>query len=244
MKMYLQFIRNIRARGPDVPFIVDAFRHAVSSRWDLASGSKFSTLYRQVHAYSMCSSFRLRSLRAAVTRVVEAGIPGAIVECGVARGGSAALMGLTLRELSARRDIWLFDTFEGLPAPTRADPDFDIAVPYTGTCVGTLDEVGELFARLGLQDDVHFVKGLFRHTIPCADTGNIAVLHIDGDWYDSVKSSLDLLYDRVSPGGLIQFDDFGFWAGARKAVEDFMRERDIHTALQHIDHSGRLLVKQ
>src|SRR5271167_1510198 len=81
---------------------------------------------------------RLRGLYRGVRYVVGREIPGDVVECGAARGGSAALMALTLRELKAQRSIWLFDTFEGLPAPTSQDPDFEIADLFTGTCVGTL----------------------------------------------------------------------------------------------------------
>lgn len=235
--------REILHRVRDPHFVADGALRVASQAWDRISPSEFSSLYRQVRNHTMCSNARLRGLHRAVRHVVAGGIQGDIVECGAARGGSAALMGLTLQQLKARRRIWLFDTFEGLPAPTSQDPDFELADLFTGTCVGTLEEVRGLFQRLQVAHDVTFVRGLFQQTLPTADISTIAVLHIDGDWYESVKVCLDCLYDKVVSGGVIQFDDYGYWAGARKAVDEFLRYREIKAPLQRLDYSGRFLIK-
>ena len=153
------------------------------------------------------------------------------------------LMALTLAQRKAQRNLWLFDTFEGLPAPTAGDPDLEIAELFTGTCVGTIDEVQGLFQRLNVGKDVHFVKGLFQNTLPTTDIGQIALLHIDGDWYESVRTCLENLYDKVAVGGIIQFDDYGYWQGARKAVDEFFAQRQIKVNLKRVDYSGRLLYK-
>ena len=211
---------------------------------DLVSPSEFFSLYRQVSAHTMCSNARLRGLYHAVRQVESRGIPGDVVECGAARGGSAALMALTLQRLGASRKVWLFDTFEGLPAPTANDPDFEIADLFTGTCIGTLDEVRGLFQRLNVIDGVEFVKGLFQETLPVAPISQIALLHIDGDWYDSVKACLDHLYDKVVPNGIVQFDDYGYWKGAQRAVNEFLEQRGISAGLERLDYSGRFLVKR
>jgi (2Fe-2S) ferredoxin len=87
------------------------------------------------------------------------------------------------------------------------------------------------------------VKGLFQDTVPRCDVGPIAVLHLDGDWYESVKVCLDHLYDRVSPGGVIQIDDYGHWEGARKAVDEFMVARRLTGPLRYLDYTGRQLIK-
>lgn len=183
------------------------------------------------------------ALYRAVRYVVKQEIPGDVVECGCARGGSAALMALTLRRLGSQRKLWLFDTFEGLPAPSSKDPDFEIADLFTGTCVGGLDEVRGLFQRLNTAENVTFVKGLFQETLPATPIQQIAVLHIDGDWYESVRVCLETLYDKVVAGGLIQLDDYGYWQGARKAVDEFLARRGIRTPLQRLDYSGRFLIK-
>ncbi len=234
--------REILHRVRDPRFVADSALRTVAHAWDLVSPSEFSSLYRQVRAKTMCSNARLRNLYRSVRHVVSRNIEGDIVECGAAQGGSAVLMALTLRRLGARRRLWLFDTFEGLPAPTANDPDFEIADLFTGTCIGTLDEVRGLFQRLNVADDVEFVKGLFQDTLPLPSIGRIALLHIDGDWYDSVKVCLDQLYDKVVPGGIIQFDDYGYWQGARRAIDEFLDSR-TSAPLQRIDYSGRFLIK-
>jgi hypothetical protein len=104
--------------------------------------------------------------------------------------------------------------------------------------------VRQLFDRLNIADDVTFVKGLFQETLPITPLSRIAVLHIDGDWYESVKVCLDSLYDKVVPGGIIQLDDYGYWQGARKAVDEFLEMRGIRSRLQRLDYSGRFLIKE
>ena len=191
----------------------------------------------------MCSIARLRGLYRGVRYVIQNDIRGDFVECGCARGGSAALLGLALRQMDLHRPLWVFDTFEGLPAPASNDPDFEIADLYKGTCKGSIEEVHELFTRLQIADDVHFVKGLFQDTLPSAEVTQIALLHIDGDWYESVKVCLESLYDKVAPGGFIQFDDYGYWEGARKAVDEFFKVRGIEAPLTRLDYAGRVLIK-
>ena len=235
--------REILHRVRDPRFVIDSSLRILVEGWDLISPSEFASLYRQVRSYTMCSNARLRGLHRAVRHVEKHRIPGDIVECGSARGGSAALMGLTLLRLRSQRNLWLFDTYEGLPAPSAQDPDFELAELFTGTHVGTLSEVRELFQRLEIGENVQFVKGLFQETLPVIAMGQIAVLHIDGDWYESVKVCLECLYDKVVGGGVIQFDDYGYWKGARRATDEFLEKRGIEAALQRLDYSGRMLIK-
>ena len=235
--------REILHRSRDPRFVADATFRLITKAWDSFSPSEFSALYRQVHNYTMCSNARLRGLHRSVRYVVSQNISGDIVECGSAQGGSALLLALTLQRLHAQRKIWLFDTFEGLPAPSANDPDYEIADMFTGTCIGTLDEVRDLFLRFNAAEQVEFVKGLFQETLPVTPIPQIALLHIDGDWYESVKACLDHLYDKVAPNGVIQFDDYGYWQGARRAVDEFLARRRIRATLRRLDYSGRLLIK-
>lgn len=191
----------------------------------------------------MVSYSRLRGLYEATNYVVQNSVAGDFVECGVARGGSAALVALTLQELKVQRSLWLFDTFQGLPKPSERDPDYEIADLYTGTCAATVQEVKTAFQDLGIRADLHFVPGLFNDTLQPAPIKAISLLHIDGDWYESVRTCLDCLYDKVSSGGIIQFDDYGHWAGARRAIDEFTESRGLHIPLRYLDYSGRQLVK-
>lgn len=213
--------------------------------FDRLTRSEFLRLYRVAVPYSMCSYPRLRGIYEAVNRAVRQGIPGEIVECGCARGGSAALAGLTLlaRRDEARR-LWLFDTFEGLPPPTLEDPEFAEAIGLVGQCRGDLEEVQDLFEELSLLDRTTFVKGLFEKTVHTARTGPIAFLHLDGDWFSSVKVCLEAFYDRIAPGGTIQIDDYGHWKGARKAVDEFLTMRNLRPKLRYLDYTGRQWTKE
>lgn len=230
-----------RLRDPEL--VADTVMRSAEETWHLISPSEFSGLYRQVRRHTMCSAARLRGLHQGVKYISRNRLDGDLVECGCARGGSAALMALTLAQLGQRRNLWLFDTFEGLPAPTVGDPDYEVARLLIGKCRGQLDEVRQLFGRLGLTDGVQFVKGLFQDTLPLSRIGQIALLHIDGDWYESVRTCLKCLYDKVVPGGVIQFDDYGYWKGARKAVDEFLAQRGISLPLRRLDYSGRTLLK-
>jgi predicted O-methyltransferase YrrM len=218
-------------------------REAAMRGYNRFSDDQFARLYREVRPYTMSTDRRLRGLYAAVQRVATDKIPGDVVECGTARGGSAALLGMAIREAGYPRTLWVFDTFEGIPPPTSADPDHDIAALYTGDFRGEIDQVRDLFKRVGILDHSRLVKGLFQDTVPRCEVGPIAVLHLDGDWYESVKVCLDHLYDRVSPGGVIQIDDYGHWEGARKAVHEFLADRRLSVSLRYLDYTGRQFTK-
>jgi len=235
--------REIWRRLRDPSWLVSQFHEVGARAWCSVSPEPFAQLYRVVRPYTMASTARLRGLYRAVEHVVSHNIPGDLVECGTAQGGSAALLGLTITRLGGRRRLWVFDTFEGLPPPSSADPDREIAELYVGSGRGDLENVRALFARTGILPDCTLVKGLFQETLPVADVSRIAVLHLDGDWYESIKVCLDYLYDRVSLGGVIQIDDYGHWAGARKAVDEFLRARTINAPLHRLDYTGRQLLK-
>jgi predicted O-methyltransferase YrrM len=227
---------KLSRRVHDIPWRLAELR-------DLVFPGEFAQLYRLVHPYTMDSRARLRGLHNAVRYVVQKEIPGDVVECGVAFGGSAALLGLTLKSCGAQRKLWAFDTFEGMPAPTGADPDYDSAIQFTGAYPSKISEVMRLFEKFGIRENTEFVKGMFQDTVPQSGVETIAVLHLDGDWYESIKVCLEHLYDRVSSGGVIQIDDYGHWAGARKAVDEFLAGRVIPGGLRYLDYSGRQFIK-
>ncbi len=238
-------VREFMRRTPDVRWLSSHIYRQLSESWNRIAPSEFARLYRQISPLTMCSDARLQSLYESVRLVVSRSVPGDIVECGVARGGSTALMALTLKRLQvADRRVWAFDTFAGLPEPSKNDPDYQFAKEHTGSCVGTFDEVSRSFQQLGILDQCRLVKGLFQNTLPSAAIGKISVLHIDGDWYDSVRICLEELYDHLSPGGIVQIDDYGFWEGARRAVDEFFSERKIESPLEYIDYAGRRFTKR
>lgn len=199
-------------------------------------------VYPLVREHTLLRYEALRSLYEAAHYVVKQGIAGSAVECGVARGGSGAVIAAAMSQADARRQVFLFDTFEGLPAPTCGDPDYERAVQFTGKCRGELEEVQSLFHRLRL-GNCQLIKGMFQDTLTKTDTGKISLLHIDGDWYESTRVCLENLWDRIADHGIVQIDDYGEWQGCKKAVDEFLSEREITIPLQYIDPSARKLVK-
>jgi len=199
-------------------------------------------VYPLVCGHTLLRYETLRSLYGAVHYLIKRGVRGNAVECGVARGGSGATVAIALNEADPSRQVFLFDTFEGLPSPTREDPDYERAVQKTGKCRGELEVVDNLFRGLRLRNYL-LVKGLFQETLPLADTGKISLLHLDGDWYESTKVCLENLWDRVCEGGIVQIDDYGEWRGCKKAVDEFFSVRALDIRMHYVDPSARRLVK-
>ena len=200
----------------------------------------------------MVSGPRLRNVYELAQTAAREHVDGAFVECGVWRGGCAALMAYAAGERSRRR-IWLFDSFEGLPEPTEKDGDRAIVyASYRAT--GALRSIDlntaapedalEAMARLGIDHSrVVIRKGWFQETVPAAaaEIGPIAVLRLDGDWYESTKVCLEHLYDLVVPGGFVILDDYDAWEGCRRATDEFLAARDTGASLRPIHgHGGAL----
>lgn len=188
-----------------------------------------------------------------VADIEDKGVPGCLVECGVAEGGTAAMMGMTNRALgTVNRVKWFFDSYEGLPEPTAEDyhdgraGEFIRPLPK-GSCLGTLEQVsGLLFSELRFEpEQTNLVKGWFQDTVPprAGKLGPIAVLRLDGDWYESTKIPLDAFYDDVSPGGYVIVDDYATCYGSRKAVDEFRTEQKITTPLQQDGRGGIYFIK-
>jgi O-methyltransferase len=184
-----------------------------------------------------------------LTALVESkNIPGALVECGVAEGGSAAMMALTNRELGkSSRQKWFFDSYEGLPEPTVEDYIGDKVGPvirpiHKGECLGTIEQVQNLmFEKLSLsREEVHLVKGWFQDTVPLQrkNVGPIAILRLDGDWYESTKIPLENFYAQITPGGYVIIDDYATCFGSRKATDEFVAALKMNIVLQPDGRGG------
>jgi len=188
-------------------------------------------IFRVKPRYTMVTSRNLIALYDLMQDIERRHLPGAVVECGVWNGGSAAVIAKAsidaIRPISTRL-YWLFDSFEGLPPPTAQDGAAEQQAYFAGWCKGDASLVREAFQRLALPlDRVNIVKGWFEDTLPLATVGEVALLHVDADWYDSVKLTLDTFYNRVTPGGYVMLDDYGYWQGCNRAVVDFFREQGI-----------------
>ncbi|NNJ10624.1 macrocin O-methyltransferase [Chloroflexales bacterium ZM16-3] len=185
-------------------------------------------------AHTMVRNQNLINLYRMVRYLNRSALPGAIVECGVWNGGSSAMMAAACRDTGVPRSFWLFDSFEGLPRPTENDNAIERDSYFEGWNKGSIENVERIFRKLELPlNHVHFVKGWFDQTIPVATVDQIALLHIDADWYESVSLVLNQLYDRITPGGYVVFDDYGYWEGCDRAAHDFLDSRGMPRAALH-----------
>ena len=205
----------------------------------------FDRVLELIRPYTMLSEQRLYSLYRMARQVCENNLQGNFVECGVAAGGSSALLAWVIRKFSRHpRRLFSFDSFSGMPSPTEFDSSGGVAAETTGwgtgTCSAPEASVREICMKLGVEDVLTTVKGYFEETLPKMRdwVGMVAMLHMDGDWYESTRSILNNLYDRLANGAFIQVDDYGHWDGCRKAIHEFMAARSLHFDLNKIDGTG------
>lgn len=211
--------------------------------------------------YTMTSAQRLLALVDAVRYCVRRELDGALAECGVWRGGSVLAMILTLQQMKAHaRDIHLYDTFEGMTAPTENDTSpFDPPAAETwrdgvspksrpwpdlfDPQLVNEDAVREMLTSTGYPcERLRFVRGDVLTTLPAQVPAELALLRLDTDWYESTRHELEHLYPRLVSGGVLIIDDYGHWEGARRAVDEYFECRPL--LLNRIDYTGRIAIKQ
>jgi hypothetical protein len=207
------------------------------------------TLLRRVMPYTMTSPARIFAVCSAVRYVEANNIPGAFVECGVWKGGSSMAAALTFR---IPRSMYLFDTFEGMSVPTEHDRQASSGQLASAMlreagegdslrCYSPLEEVKRNMAATGYPaTQISYIKGKVEDTLPAAAPQHIAVLRLDTDWYESTRHELEHLYPCLSPGGVLIIDDYGYWSGARKAVDEYFHDSLL---LSRIDATGRIALK-
>lgn len=218
-----------------------------------------SAIYYSVKDHTINSMSGVVSLIHCVKYVVHDQIPGALIECGVYRGGNIEVMIKTLQLLGCNnRDIYAFDTFEGMPEPQEIDYEFGEGPAHemwekhrdgdsvTGSnwVRASLDEVWERVRDLGYPTiRLHLVKGMVEETLPSYAPEKIAVARLDTDFYSSTKHEFEQLYPRVSPGGIVIIDDYGAFLGSKTATDEYMAERGLNISLTAVDDHIRLFVK-
>jgi O-methyltransferase len=211
---------------------------------------------------SITSRERLYALMQAVRHCVARDVPGVFAECGVWRGGSVLTMIRALQQLGVDdRDIYLYDTFEGMTEPSdldtsdyhppaletwreaereqsRAWPEFFAAEGFDET------SVRESLLSTGYPEErIHVVRGKVEDTLPAMAPERIALLRLDTDWYESTRHELLHLYPLLSDGGILIVDDYGHWEGCRRAVDEYFAQHAEPLLLNRIDYTGRIAVK-
>jgi len=204
----------------------------------------------------MTSWERLYALYHAVHYIVENGIPGDFVECGVWRGGSMRLVAMTLLSLGIKdKTLYLYDTFEGMTAPdpeldadlhgNRAIDDWEqIKRRNVKWSYAPIEEVRQAIETTGYpMDHVQLVKGPVEVTIPHTMPQQIALLRLDTDWYASTRHEIEHLYPLLSPQGVLALDDYGHYQGARRAIDEYFDHLGKRPFLQRTDYACRFAIK-
>ena len=193
-------------------------------------------------AETMIGMARLDMLQHAIQTILEQNIPGDLIEAGAWRGGASIFMRAALKAYGdSSRTVWVADSFEGLPKPDGryAQDRRDHHWRYNSVLGVSLEEVKGNFVRYSLLDDqVRFLKGWFKDTLPVAPIDRLALLRLDGDMYSSTMDGLESLYPKLSPGGYAVIDDYGALPVCRQAVDDFRNRHKIYDPIETIDWSG------
>jgi hypothetical protein len=260
-----------------VPFVSDyvtsAILHRLKRQWSRSRlvdlDESMRSIIRTVEPYTLTSGEHVAALCTSVDYIVDHGIPGAFVECGVWHGGSlmAILSRLRQRGISDR-DVAGFDVFAGMgPSGFPNQPTHE-DVLVNGTAIQSLMNPGRIYKMLYEQigprlthfeasrDDVfallastgyppqriHLVAGPVEDTLPAHAPETIALLRLDTDLYESTRHELEHLYPRIPVGGVLIIDDYGYFKGARKAVDEYLNGHRM--LLQRVDYSCRFAIKQ
>lgn len=214
-------------------------------------------IIKSVEPYTLTSPERLNALIEAVEYIIRNKIPGSIVECGVYKGGSVmAIMKTLLKLKNSEKEIYLFDTFEGMPKPSALDIDYMgklASDKFKKTMMSdnssnwdnaALEEVQKSVFKIGYdKTKCYFIKGIIEDTIPDKAPDIISLLRLDTDWYQSTLHELRHLFPRLSEGGVLIIDDYGHWKGAKKAVDEYFSQNSIPILLNRIDYTGRIGIK-
>jgi len=227
-------------------------RHRRALHVPLDMEPEFIKLYERARSYTLTSVECMYTLYQCVKYLSESGVPGAMVECGVWRGGSAMMIALTLDAIGDRaRDIYLYDTFAGMTKPESIDVRSQDGMEqvsrwqafqrdgYNEWAHASLAEVRANMAATGYPENkLHFIEGDVEKTIPHSAPTEIALLRLDTDWYRSTHHELMHLYPRLALRGALIVDDYGAYEGSRMATDEYFAGTPMF--LGRIDEAARI----
>jgi hypothetical protein len=256
-------IKNSLARAP-IQRLANLFGYTIvptspsSDNDDPIMDEEISEIFEKCRKYTMTSKERVYALRNAVEYIASSKIPGDFVECGVWRGGSAMVIAYSLLEMhEANRKIYLYDTFTGMAKPSEEDyliADKDIFAEskwkkeqkedHVAWAFSPLTEVKNNILSTGYPEDkLVFVRGKVEDTIPKTMPSKIALLRLDTDWYESTKHELTHLFPILVQNGVLLIDDYGHWAGSKKATDEYFSVNKIPILLHRVDYTARIGIK-
>jgi O-methyltransferase len=214
-------------------------------------------IFQEVQPFTMTSSARIKAIFDSVNFLEKNKINGDIVECGVWRGGSSMAIANSLKEIgNFDRNLWLFDTFDGMTKPTDFDIDLsgkkaqnlldkeskDTSLVWASA---QIEEVKRNMRKTYYPEEkLHYIIGPVEETLRNIKLPlQISLLRLDTDWYESTKVELEVLFPLLVSGGILIIDDYGHWGGCRKAVDEYFEKIEKKYFLHRIDYTGRLIIK-
>ncbi len=218
---------------------------------ELETTSNFNKeLIKNFSKYTMTSDMKIFSLIKAFEYINEFNIEGDFVECGVYTGGNIMILKKLIEQNNLKRNIYAYDTFEGMTSPTSYDIKIDGTVASKkflktdnwSSC--SLEKVKKNFAEMNLNlNNIKFVKGKVENTLKISDNlpKKISILRLDTDFYESTKTELEYLYPLVVDGGILIIDDYGSWLGSKKATDEYFSKKI--NFMHFVDHSARMIIK-
>lgn len=217
-------------------------------------------IFKEVEPYTATSIERVNALLESVKYICKNKIDGEIVECGVWKGGSCMAIAKALMELNeTTRNIWLYDTFEGMTEPTSHDVEIETGKKGKELLEGVerntekfnmwayapKEMVIKNMKKTGYpSDNIKYIIGKVENTLKSQKPQKIALLRLDTDWYESTKVELEELYPLIASGGILIVDDYGHFEGAKLAVDEYFAKQERKPLFNRIDYTARLIVKE
>lgn len=230
-------LEALRSRGLDLVQAHDGRRSGEGDHSGRLEGREWLPA-----AHTMIGVRRLDNLQECLEDVLERDVPGDLIEAGVWRGGASIFMRAVLKAHEVvDRSVWVADSFRGLPPPNaeRYPADAGDLHHTIDELAVSLEEVQRNFRLYDLLDDqVRFLPGWFRDTLPHAPIEQLAVIRVDADMYESTTQVLEVLYPKLAPGGYLIVDDYGGIPACRRAVDDYRAAMGIDDEIQQIDWTG------
>lgn len=224
---------------------------------DVHKDQNFMRAYEKAKRYTMTTLERMYALYKAIEFIVASGVDGDVVECGVWKGGSAMMCALALMEFGEdKKSIYLYDTYRGMTEPTEVDRDWSGESAHArwnelqrGEDLNEWDLAPLEEAKANMYSTGYplerlvFVEGKVEDTLPGTAPERISLLRLDTDWYESTYHELAHLFPRLSRSGVIIIDDYGFWEGQKRAVDQYLAEQRIKILLNRVDYGTRIGTK-
>ena len=215
-------------------------------------------LFDIISEYTMTSHERIFALMKSINFVKHNNVDGDFVECGVWRGGNLILFQKFIEKYNLSKKIYAYDTFEGMSEPDKIDETFkgessiDLLNKLYKKKVDrkkniliadcSIEQVQENFKKFSNKNNLICVKGPVEKTLDIKENlpNKISILRLDTDWYSSTKKELEVLFPLLEKNGILIIDDYGFWKGARKAVDEYFENKNV--TMFKIDFTGRMII--